>query len=371
MTKAKKNQQAPKQEGLFGTSLDCPDMANLPLIVDPKGEIEVLAPGSVYKPLLLSPDERHLNIQIGPGALDKNEEKFVRDLIRFLYPSGNHPKSDKTPLRWQGREIWLKRNIEKEPRSFRLRVDNSDWFYPDFILWILDHDTRTQTFGFVDPKGLALGTTQGWGNYKIVSTLYMPHVVEQKIDGLPLIWEGEEWTFRVRGVLISTTSLLGLKEQAKFYVRNGTDGEAPPEEADFNRARIVFPKDQTGYIETVLKLLTEDNELDKLLKDAALLHHSSVFEPNHEAAYDLAVRHTSAKGGESEFVAGIIKDYLKPDAKGAYGAYPQAQARLKLMDYARTGFFGLGEEKVPFFRDHPSPCEELWKRITASGKSVG
>lgn len=363
----KKNQPAPLQGGLFGTSLDCPDMANLPLIVDPQGEIEVLAPGSVYQPLLLSPKQD--NIAVGPGTLNGEEERFVRDLIRFLYPSGNHPKSDKTPLLWQGKEVWLKRNIDKEPRSFRLRVDNSDWFYPDFIVWILDHKTRTQTLGFVDPKGLALGTTQGFGNYKIVSTLYMPHVIEQKMDGLPLLWEGEEWSFRVRGVLISTTSYLCLKEQAKFYVRNGTDGESPPEEVDFNRARIVFPSDKSGYIETVLKLLTEDNELDKLLKDTARLFHAPVFEPSHEAAYDLALRQASAKGSESEFVAGIIKDYLKPDAKGAYGTYPQALARLKLMDYAKTGVFGIGEEKVPFFRDHPTPCEALWNRLGNSTKA--
>lgn len=363
----KKNQPQPKQGGLFGASLDCPDMANLPLIVEPQGEIEVMAPGSVYQPLLLSPDERHLNIRLGPGALDKNEEKFVRDLIRFLYPAGNHPKSDKTPLLWQGKDVWLKRNIENEPRSFRLRVDDSNWFYPDFIVWILDHATRTQTFGFVDPKGLAQGLPEGWRNYKIVSTLYMPHVVEQKMEGLPLLCEGEEWTFRVRGVLISTTSLLGLKDQAKFYVRNETGGEAPPEEVDCNRARIIFPKDQPDYIETVLKRLTEDDELDGLLKDAARLYHAPAFEPNHEAAYDLALRHASAKDSESEFVAGLIKDYLKPDAKGAYGTYAQALARLKLMDFAKTGFLRLGEEKVAYFRDHPNPCEELWKRSGLSG----
>ena len=186
----KKNRQHSIQQGLFGTTMDCPDMENLPLIFDAKpGEIEVLAPGSVYQPLLLSPDERQLNIQIGPGNLDRNEEKFVRDLIRFLYPAGKHPKSDKTPLLWQGKEIWLKRNIEKQAGSFRLRVDHSDWFYPDFIVWILDHATRTQTFGFVDPKGLVQGLPEGWENYKIVSTLYMPHVVELKMEGQPLIWE--------------------------------------------------------------------------------------------------------------------------------------------------------------------------------------
>ncbi len=359
-----------QQQGLFGTELNCADVENLPLIFNAKPEeIEVLAPGTVYKPLLLSPDERQLNIQgVGPGALDRNEEKFVRDLIRYLYPTGDYPKSEKTPLLWQGKHVWLKRNIDKEPGSFRLRVDDSDWFYPDFIVWIMDYKTRTQTFGFVDPKGLALGTSEGWGNYKIVSTLYMPHVIEQKMEGLPLVWEGEQWTFRVRGVLISTTSLLGLTQQAKFSIFDESGKDIPPDEADFNRARIVFPTMNTSYIETVLKLLTEDNELDGLLNHVARIYHTpKTFTPNCEADYDLALRHVEAKEGEANFIAEIVKDYLKPNAKGKFGANAQRQTRLKLMDYAKTGFFGLGEEKVPFFRDHPSPCEELWQRFSAMG----
>ena len=169
----------PVQGGLFGASLSCPDIDNLPLIVEPQGSIEVLAPGSVYQPLLLSP--RQDDIDVGPGKLDEHEEAFVRDLIRRLYPAGNHPKSDKTPLKWGNKEIWLKRNLEKRDESFRLRVDDSDWFYPDFIVWILDYESRTQTFGFVDPKGLTLGAGGGWSDYKIVSTLYMPHVVERQL----------------------------------------------------------------------------------------------------------------------------------------------------------------------------------------------
>ena len=350
---------------MFGTELNCPDVANLPLIIDARpGEIEVLAPGSVYKPLLLSPDERQLNIQgIGPGALDRNEEMFVRDLIRYLYPCADHPKSEKTALEWQGKHVWLKRNIEKEPGSFRLRVDDSDWFYPDFIVWIMDYATRTQTFGFVDPKGLALGASEGWGNYKIVSTLYMPHVIEQKMEGLPLVWEGEQWTFRVRGVLISTTSLLGLTQQAKFSIFNESGKDIQPDEADFNRARIVFPTMNTSYIETVLNLLTEDNELDGLLRNVARICHArQTFTPNSEADYDLALRQSTASDGEAKQVAEIVKDYLQPDANGNFGANVQSQARLKLMDYAKTGFLGLGEEKVHYFRDHPTPCQELWTR---------
>lgn len=237
---SKKNKPPPVQTGLFGTAMNHPDLGNLPLIMDPRGAYEVFAPGSVYQPVLLQPGQQ--NIDVGPGRLDEHEEQFVRDLIRFLYPTGHPPKSEKTPLDWNGREVWLKRNIEKDPRSFRLRVDDSDWYYPDFIVWIIDKATRTQTFGFVDPKGLALGLGAGWSDYKIVSTIYLPHVVGLQLAaaGQRVEWEGELWQFRIRGVLVSTSSLAGLQAQAKFHLHDERGNDVAPDEDDFRRARIVF-----------------------------------------------------------------------------------------------------------------------------------
>ena len=135
---SKKLKELPKQGELFKAAVTCPDIHNLPLITDPRGAYEVRAPGSVFQPVLLTPGQ---GIDVGPGKLGESEEKFVRDLIRFLYPAGNPPKSGQTPLKWGDKDLWLKRNIEKDSRSFRLKVDESDWFYPDFIIWILDKET--------------------------------------------------------------------------------------------------------------------------------------------------------------------------------------------------------------------------------------
>lgn len=353
----------PVQGGLFGASLSCPDIDNLPLIVDPKGEIEVLAPGSVYQPLLLSP--RQDNIDVGPGKLDEHEEAFVRDLIRRLYPAGNHPKSEKTPLKWGDKEIWLKRNLEKRDESFRLRVDDSDWFYPDFIVWILDYESRTQTFGFVDPKGLTVGAGGGWSDYKIVSTLYMPHVVERQLaaSGQKVEFEREEWTFRIRGVLVSTSSFASLSTQAKFNINDAEGQTSAPTEADFKRGHIVFQKTDTAYIDDVLELLTQDSDVDHLLSLSALLFDNSMyFTPSGELEHDLALRHDEHSQTESEFVASLIRDYLRPDDKGQHGSWVIKNRRRQLMDYAAEGKWGFGAEKVSDIRDHPAPCEELWKR---------
>ncbi len=359
----------PVQGGLFGASLSCPDIDNLPLIVEPQGSIEVLAPGSVYQPLLLSP--RQDDIDVGPGKLDEHEEAFVRDLIRRLYPAGNHPKSDKTPLKWGNKEIWLKRNLEKRDESFRLRVDDSDWFYPDFIVWILDYESRTQTFGFVDPKGLTVGAGGGWSDYKIVSTLYMPHVVERQLaaSGQKVEFEGEEWTFRIRGVLVSTSSFASLSTQAKFNINDADGKSAAPSEADFKRGRIVFQKPDTAYIDDVLELLTQDSAVDHLLSLSALLFdNSTYFTPSGELEHDLALRHDEHSQTESEFVASLIRDYLRQDEKGQHGSWAIKNRKRQLMDYAAEGKWGFGAEKVSDIRDHPAPCEELWKRKKKSEK---
>ena len=325
----------------------CKDVANLPLIVSPLGRFEVLAPGSIYQPILLTPNEK--DIWVGPGTLDKNEEKFVRDLIGYLYPKGNHPISRKTPLKWEDRDLWLKRNIEKNPSSFRLRIDEHDWFYPDFILWILDHENKIQTLGFVDPKGLAIGATGGWSDYKILSTLYMPHVVERQLSpkNVPVVnREGDQWRFRIRGVIVSTSPFDILKDHDKFLIRNDECGDAKPKKDDFERARIVFQTDKPeAYIPKVLELLTYDNALDSVLKVAAKARElGDSFHPSFETDYDMALRRIDGQT-DSGYISAIIRDYLKLDVAWNVSGCAQKRRRLELLDYLKGGFLGLGSEK--------------------------
>lgn len=120
---------SPMQGTLLGGTLDCPLVEHLPLIIEDGGKLEVLAPGHLHQPLLLDPGNGAADIKISPGALEANERKFVVDLIKRLYPDGSPPRSLGAPLKWGNREIHLRRNLEKDPGSFRLRVDDSDWYY--------------------------------------------------------------------------------------------------------------------------------------------------------------------------------------------------------------------------------------------------
>lgn len=225
--------------------------------------------------------------------------------------------------------------------------------------------TKIQTFGFVDPKGLAIGAAGGWSDFKIVSTIYMPHVVNLQLgeEGEALEYEGEEWTFRIRGVLVSTSSLESLTAHAKFKLRDEMGNGVAPTEDDFRRARIVFQKDDVSYIDSVLDLLLHDTGMDKIVAAAASLQHApDTFTLGDEVSYDLALRLDESEQSETEFVGALLADYLKPDSTGQLGACVQRNRRSHLLDYAKEGILGLGAEKAVLIRDNPTPCAELWNR---------
>ncbi|MFZ4535081.1 hypothetical protein [Propionivibrio sp.] len=360
----------PVQNGLFEGGITCPDVQNLPWIIDHRGidTVEVRVPGSVFQPVLLKPHQQ--NIEVGPGKLDAHEEQFVRDLVNYLYPHGGQPWSEQTPLKWGDSEIWLKRNIEKRKDSFCLRVDDSDWFYPDFILWILDHKTKTQTFGFVDPKGMIIGAGKGWADYKIVCTLYMPHVLERQLaeSNQQVEYQGETWKFRVRGALVSTAPFASLVAQGKFRVLDNSDTMVAPTQEEFRRGRIAFQKQgDTSYIKDTLDLLTTDSVLDDLLARTALLfdRNHTYFTPQSESDYDLLIRKDNLRDTDSEsaFVQNIVEAYLKQKDASAANAIISKRCRQQLVHYAKEGgILGFGAEKAHELRDHPTPAEELWKR---------
>jgi ATP-dependent Clp protease ATP-binding subunit ClpA len=98
---------------------------------------------------------------------------------------------------------------------------------------------------------------------------------------------------------------------------------------------------------------------------------ANVFKPmmaRGELEHDLALRHDEHSQTESEFVASLIRDYLKQDDKGQHGSWAIKNRKRQLMDYAAEGKWGFGAEKVSDIRDHPAPCEELWKRKKKSEK---
>ena len=103
----------------------------------------------LYNPLLreLRPDGK---VSMSPPGLSPEEADFVKDLRDYW--ASHHAES---PYReW---EVFLLRNLPKVGVGFFHRSG----FYPDFILWVQEHDTSWTRVVFVEPHGLHHGGLSG------------------------------------------------------------------------------------------------------------------------------------------------------------------------------------------------------------------
>ncbi len=92
----------------------------------------------LYQPVLLTRSDR---ITSDPPGLNASEERFVRDLRRFLRDGG------RDILR--ARDVYLLRNLS---RGRGIGFFESEGFYPDFVLWVKEGDH--QRIVFVEPHGM-------------------------------------------------------------------------------------------------------------------------------------------------------------------------------------------------------------------------
>jgi hypothetical protein len=91
----------------------------------------------LYQPLLVGRDGR---IKSEPPGLNENEERFVKDLRRYVH--------DQAPA-LAGKDLFLLRNLS---RGKGVGFFESEGFFPDFILWI--KEGKHQRIVFVEPHGL-------------------------------------------------------------------------------------------------------------------------------------------------------------------------------------------------------------------------
>jgi hypothetical protein len=96
----------------------------------------------LYQPLLLAhPD---IDAMMPPG-LNEGEAKFVRDLRDYL---------QKNNERFQGKQIFLLRNLTRGKGIGFFDAKGGEAFYPDFILWVIEDNE--QRIAFIDPHGLRM-----------------------------------------------------------------------------------------------------------------------------------------------------------------------------------------------------------------------
>ncbi|WP_419900864.1 DEAD/DEAH box helicase family protein [Roseomonas sp. USHLN139] len=101
----------------------------------------------LYHPLLgFDGNRQGLPLRMRPLALGAlSEIRFVRDLQKFIStPAGMKALA--------GRSLYLLRNADDAKRGLGFATAGN--FYPDFLLWLVDHDGGQQWLGLIDPKGI-------------------------------------------------------------------------------------------------------------------------------------------------------------------------------------------------------------------------
>ena len=98
----------------------------------------------IYQPLLrevLPKADEEKDLKISPDKLNGGEKKFVEDIAAYF-------KDNPT---YKSYEVYLMRNVETLKSIGIYLNDDSQVFYPDFILWLLK-DNKVY-INFIDPKG--------------------------------------------------------------------------------------------------------------------------------------------------------------------------------------------------------------------------
>jgi hypothetical protein len=114
----------------------------------------------LYKPLLEESHKDILGVKISPDLLNPGEKKFVEDL--HFYIQENFSDQNRYAF-------YLLRNVESL-KSIGIYLDDDEGvFYPDFILWTIDHEKKHTHIIFFDPKGeRGMSSTKTFGvNQKV------------------------------------------------------------------------------------------------------------------------------------------------------------------------------------------------------------
>ncbi len=235
--------------------------------------IKVYTPGHLYIPSPLKID----GIGKAAGALIKTEAEFIAALIRYLDP--NHAQDENvakripTAIKRDQREYFLLRNLDRSPDGTRFRLEAGNWFYPDFIFWIVDKSTQpeTQRLCYLDPKGLEMGVKGGWSDHKLLCFIYKLVEIASQIP-VAHNQHGQPVQFILKGALISTTTYQALKTSAgnsdHFRVYDNAGHRVFPSVDDFAKGGIFFAE-KANHIERLMTYLQAgESVLDQVMRCA-------------------------------------------------------------------------------------------------------
>jgi hypothetical protein len=193
---------------------------------DVKGFPNIHFDRHLYLPLLLA----HPNIDaMMPPGLNEGEAQFVRDLRDYLQKNNGL---------FQGKEIFLLRNLTRGKGIGFFDTKAGEAFYPDFILWVIEDNE--QRIAFIDPHGLRMARG-GFLDPKI--RLY--EELEQLSGRLSPV-DGRTRVY-LTSFIISTTP---FEELSRVF------GTGQHQKEEFYDNHVLFQEDGGTYIEKLLKAVS-------------------------------------------------------------------------------------------------------------------
>lgn len=174
----------------------------------------------LYQPLVYLEGTKAV---VKPLVLDEpHEYKFLDDLRHYLKQNPSVTKS---------RQIYLLRNISRKGYGF-FEAGN---FYPDFLFWILDEQSKKQYLTFIDPKGIR--NMKGLDDPKIKFFKTLKGFQERLQSQDPL-------------VVLDSYILSHTEYDTLPFVQNGLYGSITVEMLEENHVLFMGG---SGYIEKLLK----------------------------------------------------------------------------------------------------------------------
>ena len=345
----------------------------LPLITDRATDrLLVYSPGHLYTPSPVAVDR--IGKAAGPGALIATERTFITKLIGYLDPdhARNEDVSKRVPasIKQGQREYYLLRNLDRSPEGTRLRLAEENWFYPDFIFWIIDKATKpeTQRLCYLDPKGLEMGMRGGWNHHKVLCFAYkLVEIASQLGDARDR--NGQAVRFHLKGALISTTSHEELKKatasSSEFHVYDAAGRTVFPTYDDFAEGGIFFAE-KTDHIERLMGyLLADESLLDQVMRRAAVAENLP-----EDALPDDEIgcfyRYLLRKNPDKRAALGELVRYaLTAGALDHVIARLQGESRKQLTPYLARGAIHKMTGGMEDVNRIARPCRELLRRYPA------
>ena len=295
-------------------------------------------------------------------------------MIRHLDPdhARNEDVSKRIPaaIKRGQREYFLLRNLDRSPEGTRLRLADENWFYPDFIFWIIDKATKpeTQRLCYLDPKGLEMGMRGGWNHHKVLCFVYkLVEIAGQLGDTCDR--NGQPVKFRLKGAFISTTSHEELKKAAagsrEVHVYDDAGRTVFPNVDDFAKAGIFFAE-KTDHIERLMGyLLADESLLDQVMRRAAVAE--NLLEdalPDDEIG--CFYRYLLRKNPDKRIALGeLVRHALTASDLDHVIARLQGESRKQLMPYLARGAIHKMTGGMEDVNRIAQPCRELLRRCAA------